>query len=244
MDLLNKLTIKNLKLNKKRTIVTIIGIILSIALISAVFSMFFSFQESMIVYEKELKGDFHAKFIDVPQEDLNVFENNQKINIFYSSYNVGFAKIESENEYKPYAYISAVKKEDYEKFGFNLISGRMPNNSREIVIPKHLAENGKLKLNIGDTITLNVGERLVHYEDEDIIENKYSKVHDGEVAEIINTKEMTYTIVGVIERPNTNFEPYTSSAYSFITCLDDNTIASSMDVYIKLNRKRNTPIAI
>ena len=152
MDLLNKLTIKNLKLNKKRTIVTIIGIILSIALISAVFSMFFSFQESMIVYEKELKGDFHAKFIDDPQEDLNVFKNNQKINIFYSSYNVGFAKIESENEYKPYAYISAVKKEDYEKFGFNLISGRMPNNSREIVIPKHLAENGKLKLNIGDTI--------------------------------------------------------------------------------------------
>ncbi len=237
MNLLNKLTIKNLLLNKKRTIVTIIGIILSIALISAVFSMFFSFQESMIVYEKELKGDFHARYTDVSKEDLNIFENNTKIKDFYYSYNVGFAKIESENAYKPYAYINAINKDDYNKFGFTLVSGRMPNNSREIVIPKHLDDNGKLKLNIGDTITLNVGERVVHYEDEDIIENKYSKVHDGEVAEITNTKEMTFTIVGVIERPNTNFEPYTSSAYSFITCLDDNIVASSMDVYVKLNRK-------
>ena len=42
MNLLNKLTIKNLKLNKKRTIVTIIGIMLSVALITAVSGMFFS----------------------------------------------------------------------------------------------------------------------------------------------------------------------------------------------------------
>ena len=46
MNLLNKLTIKNLKLNKKRTIVTIIGIMLSVALITAVSGMFFSVKES------------------------------------------------------------------------------------------------------------------------------------------------------------------------------------------------------
>ena len=48
MNLLNKLTIKNLKLNRKRTIVTIIGIMLSVALITAVSSMFFSVEESFI----------------------------------------------------------------------------------------------------------------------------------------------------------------------------------------------------
>ena len=56
MNLLNKLTIKNLKLNKKRTIVTIIGIMLSVALITAVSSMFFSVQESFINYEKKKGG--------------------------------------------------------------------------------------------------------------------------------------------------------------------------------------------
>ena len=58
MNLLNKLTIKNLKLNKKRTIVTIIGIMLSVALITAVSSMFFSVKTSFINYEKNKKTSF------------------------------------------------------------------------------------------------------------------------------------------------------------------------------------------
>ena len=52
MSLLNKLTIKNLLLNKKRTIVTIIGIILSVALITAVSSMYASGIQTLINYEK------------------------------------------------------------------------------------------------------------------------------------------------------------------------------------------------
>lgn len=52
MDLLNKLTIKNLKLNKKRTIVTIIGIMLSVALITAVATMYSSAVKSLVSYEK------------------------------------------------------------------------------------------------------------------------------------------------------------------------------------------------
>ena len=51
MNLLNKLTIKNLKLNKKRTIVTITGIVLSVALLTAVASMFFSSRSSLIKFE-------------------------------------------------------------------------------------------------------------------------------------------------------------------------------------------------
>ena len=59
MNILNKLTIKNLMLNKKRTIVTIIGIILSVALICALSSMVVSFKESIIIFEKQELGDFH-----------------------------------------------------------------------------------------------------------------------------------------------------------------------------------------
>lgn len=65
MNILNKLTIKNLKLNKKRTIVTIIGIILSVALICAVASMLVSFRKSMIKYTIEGKGNYHFVFYDV-----------------------------------------------------------------------------------------------------------------------------------------------------------------------------------
>ena len=65
MDLLNKLTIKNLKLNKKRTIVTIIGIMLSVALITAVATMYSSAIQSLINFETYHKGNFHIAFYDV-----------------------------------------------------------------------------------------------------------------------------------------------------------------------------------
>ena len=73
MDLLNKLTIKNLKLNKKRTVVTIIGIMLSVALITAVASMYSSGIKSLINFETREKGNFHVAYFDVPVSEINTF---------------------------------------------------------------------------------------------------------------------------------------------------------------------------
>ena len=68
MRLIKKLVCKNLKLNKKRTVVTIIGIILSVALLSALSTLVFSFQQSMIAYQKQKGGDFHAAFMGAERE--------------------------------------------------------------------------------------------------------------------------------------------------------------------------------
>lgn len=65
MYLLNKLTIKNLKLNEKRTIVTIIGIMLSVALITAVATMYSNAIKSLKNFETYHKGNFHIVFYDV-----------------------------------------------------------------------------------------------------------------------------------------------------------------------------------
>ena len=83
MNLLNKLTIKNLRLNKKRTIVTIIGIILSVALITAVASVYVSGISSLIDYETYEKGNFHYSFLNVPYNDIPNFTNNRKIEKIY-----------------------------------------------------------------------------------------------------------------------------------------------------------------
>ena len=94
MNLLNKLTIKNLKLNKKRTIVTIIGIMLSVALITAVSSMFFSVQTSFINYEKKHGGNYHYLFEDVDENEFNQFELNKKIDSVNYVYNLGYSKLD------------------------------------------------------------------------------------------------------------------------------------------------------
>ena len=70
MNILKKFTIKDLSLNKKRTIVTIIGIMLSSALICAVSGMVTSFQKTLVEYSKSEYGDFHTIIYDVEKEDV------------------------------------------------------------------------------------------------------------------------------------------------------------------------------
>ena len=61
MGLINKFVIKNMKLNKKRSIVTVIGIILSVALLVALFTLVSSFQKSLVEFEKAKNGDYHIR---------------------------------------------------------------------------------------------------------------------------------------------------------------------------------------
>ena len=161
MRLLNKLTIKNLKLNKKRSIVTIIGIMLSVALITALANMFFSARASIINYTIEQYGNYHYVFNDVPATDYKYFKENRALEDVYLTSYVGYAPLkESKNEYKPYILLRAFSKEAFTNLGIILTDGRLPENDSEIVIPKHLKSNGQVDYKIGDELTLDIGDRL------------------------------------------------------------------------------------
>ena len=102
MSILKSLTIKNLKLNKKRTIVTIIGIILATALIVALSSLVVSFRASMIEYEKSYSGNYHYKFSNVPRDEIKYIQNNRNVEKTCIVQGVGYAKLDdSKNEGKP-----------------------------------------------------------------------------------------------------------------------------------------------
>ena len=74
MNALTKITVRNIKLNRKRAWVTIIGIMLATALIVVVANMAESFRSSMVEYEKAHSGDYHYCFYDVDPENLKYFE--------------------------------------------------------------------------------------------------------------------------------------------------------------------------
>ena len=160
MMLLNRLTIKNLQLNKKRTIVTIFGILLSVALLTAVSSMFFSARESMIQFQQREQGNYHFGFENVSQEDLEQLALNRKIENIYVMEHLGYAKLsESKNEYKPYAYVKALSADSLKNMAINLVEGRLPENEQEILVPSHLKTNGGVKWKVGETISLAIGKR-------------------------------------------------------------------------------------
>ncbi len=227
MNLLKKLTIKNLKLNKKRTIVTIIGIILSVALITAVSSMYTSGIESLINFEKQEQGNYHAAYYDVPDTDLYIFKSNRQIKSLYITKNIGYAYINSKNEYKPYVYIKSFTKDALENLSVKLIKGSLPQNENEILIPSHLKTNGRVDLKIGDTLSLLVGERI-NYVDNTILDQSNPYL---ETENIINQEPKTYKIVGIIERPASNIENYSAPGYTLITYMKDEKITGTLDVY-------------
>ena len=133
MDVIKKLILKDLQLNKKRTIVTIIGIILSTALICAVAGMVTSVQKTLVEASKRDDGNYHVTLYNVPKDELKYIQNNRNIEKSYLSEELGYSYLkESKNEYKPYLNIVAM--EDFQNSGVNLVSGRLPETSNEIVI--------------------------------------------------------------------------------------------------------------
>ena len=75
MKILNKLTIKHLLENKKRTIVTIIGIILSTALMCGIGLLFSTVLDNSIKMIKDETGDYYAS-INIPSSKIDFISKN------------------------------------------------------------------------------------------------------------------------------------------------------------------------
>ena len=225
MSILNDLTIKNLKLNKKRTIVTIVGIILSTALMVGIGLLFSSFQDYMIRETISYNGKYEAEYGDVSLDKLNSIDKKD-FSYFYQKA-IGFSKFDSANEYKPYLYISSVNKEYFNEL--HLISGRFAENDKELVISNHINTNGGASYKIGDIVTLKYGERVVEGVNT-LVNNEY---YEEETLNIAGEK--TYTIVGIVER--SNFEDYSASGYSTFT-LDMNDKEGTANVFVMFNNKK------
>ena len=231
MKVLNELSVKDLKLNKKRSIVIIIGIILSTALICAVAGLITSFQQTFIETAKNSKGNYHAIFYNVPKEELKYIEENRNVKDYYLSEEMGYSYIPNAKatEEKPYVNIIAMNEKFLNNMAINIQSGRLPENDSEIAISTRINEKFKTNYKVGDTITLNVGElkgasdnqKSNYYDESQIKEPKQTdEIKQEEQTtenEIENTTPKTYKIVGIIERPSIAIEPYEVDWFTVIT---------------------------
>ena len=243
MKILNKLTIKSLKLNKKRTLVTIIGILLSTALITVVAGMVTSGKATLQDYFIKSNGDYQVEFKDVPTEDLSYIAENRNIDDYFLTSDIGYARFnESTNEDKPYFHIVAIDNGAQSKLPIKLTDGRFPTNSSEIVISQNIydymqTEGNQLDLSepenplkIGDILTLDISKRLLDGKEltqDDI----YTK---EEYLETIYKKE--YKIVGIMERLNYTLEPYSAPGFTALTYLDVNNLGDTANIFANFTK--------
>lgn len=234
MNILNKLTIKNLKLNKKRSLGTIIGIILSVALICAVSNMVSSFRETLIQNAINESGYWHIRLYNVSNDKLKRLKLNKDIDNIYTISEDGYAKLDTiKNEYKPYLKFYGMNKETFNNLEFKLIKGKFPKNDNEIIISEHLNKNGKANLKIDDEITVNVGDRVT-LEDDYALNDSNPFDKGNEIIKNPNTKK--YRVVGIIKRPDVSFEPTSAPAYTTITT---STNEDNFSVFISLKNPRD-----
>lgn len=232
MNLLNKLTIKNLKLNKRRTIVTIIGIMLAVALINAVATMYFSGMASIIRAQKATSGDYHTVFYNVPLNDIKTIQNNRNVENITKLKYLGMSKIKTNNTQSPYVSVVAAEKDNMNKLGMYLVKGRLPENENEMVITNHLNNIMSTNYSIGDKLTLEIGDR---YSKDNIKLKKSENLQDGE--KIINTEKRKFTIVGIVVDISESVNQPGEVADTVVTCLRKEDIKDNLDIFIRLNKE-------
>jgi putative ABC transport system permease protein len=134
MNVLTTYTLKYLRLNKKRTAVTIVGVVLSSALICGVFLLGVSFQQVMIDHEIFMSGNWHAQFHAVPYAKARYITENSAVQTAMLSASLGRATYGSNNTVRPYVYITAYDALSFQNHPIKLISGRFPQTTDELLI--------------------------------------------------------------------------------------------------------------
>jgi putative ABC transport system permease protein len=230
MNIVNKLTVRHLKQNKKRTLVTIIGVIISVAMVTAVATLGVSFMDLMQRQEIASDGEWHVLYKDVNKEQLEVIKRDEATKTLVISRDFGYALLEGgKNENKPYFFIKEYNPQGFKQFPIELSKGRLPKATNEVVLSEHIATNGKVEYKIGDTLTLNVGERTMTEGEGSghaFGQNDDLQMKNGKIIEVLKNKtKASYTVVGFIKRPT--WEPAWAPGYTVLTYLDENLIGAN-----------------
>ena len=217
MNIFNKVTLQSMKKSRTRTFVTIIGVILSAAMITAVATFAVSLQNFIVRGMVDKYGGWHVEFVDVNGSFVEECMRDKEVESTAAIENIGYAEFKGcENPNKPYLFIAGLNDEAFEKLPLRMIAGRMPENNEEVIVPAHTESNGGVKFSIGDTISLDVGNRM----NGDRILGQHNPYMSGDEEgsfkeAFVPKKKKTYKVVGICQRPT--FEEYTAPGYTLIT---------------------------
>ena len=224
MKIIHKVTLRHMRQNKKKTFVTLAGIILSVALMTAISSFAASFLDLMRQDAIQNEGNWHIRFRADKETAEKIAGDEQVETPMYALPLYNGILEDSQNDGKPYLMIEALDEEAMKNLlgEQNLLAGRYPQNDREIVIPQHLKENGGVTYQIGDEITLSFGRRVgvdaQGNEWEMEPDAAYFGLYEEENTEkLVDTIERTYQVVGIVKRPS--FEARSQAGYTAVTLM-------------------------
>ena len=225
MNLYTSLTLRYLKQNKRRTLVTIIGIILATALICGIGNICTSFMDYQMRDQIKTSGSFYATFTDIDKEKASVITKSSGVSEYGYKKNLGSVILDKKNSTS--LDINVFDKNTINSFQITLKKGSYPKNESELIVTQDLLNKWNKK--IGDKITLNLGELI--YDDM------------GMISKLKNSQKTTFKIVGTLDKA-----PYNSKLFA-ITGFDINTVNKNEKFDVSICTKNpkdiyNTAISI
>ncbi len=234
MFILNKFTWSSLVKNKKRSIVTLIGVILSCALICGTVILGESIQDMLVQTAVINSGNYHVLFDEVQYRNADAVLNSKHVQQPAITQQVGYSKLaDSVNTYKPFLYVNAYDSQAFETFNVKVVSGRLPKNSDEVIISQHIIDNAQVEMRVGDVLALNIGQRLL---DGEVLTQNHPFREEESFQQLTESRE--YKIVGIMARMNV--EPVWAAGYTVLTALDPAQLApdEQVRIFTRIDRPR------
>lgn len=243
MNVFYKVTLRSLLKNRTRTVVSVIGIILSAAMICAVTTFTSSIYNYSLDNAIYTSGDWHGCAENADGETLSLIKKSEDVSKYVFAEQLGYARAdESRNANKPYLFVLGASKHFEDTMPVHLTSGRYPASADEIIIPEHLLLNGGVSVSEGDVLELTLGKRTL--DGEVLWQNTPYYVTYDENGTAIPSDETfvpedvrIYTVVGVYERPS--FEYYTSPGYTLITLAQGDNAGQYYSVWFKMEKAKS-----
>lgn len=201
MKIVNKLTLRHLKENKKRTGITIIGIIVSVAMLTATCV---SVTSLAALYARDLLyngGEWHAQIPYATAQQIETLEKNTDLK-YVAAYKAMDGDIYSFNLHNDkraslgIGDMGAGNRDYFDAFLTGKYTGTIPKDNSEIMVYRSLLEKNGLHWNIGDKVAIDLGKRYISDENGSSSFTSINYVV-GETFESIGEK--TFTVVGILE---------------------------------------------
>ena len=227
MNIFHRVTTQSLRKNPTRTVVTIIGIILSAAMITAVTTFASSVQRFALEDAIYHQGSWQVMRQDIPYEVCQDISREDGVKSVGFVQHLGYSPLEGGgNPDKPYLYVLAPDETAREMMPIHLLAGRYPDSSAEILLPEHLSSNGGVHYEIDEKVTISLGNREIDGEilgqinpSFGVYDDDGNRVPSDEV--FVPRESRTYTVVGFYNRLSYDLEDYSAPGYTALTVPDE-----------------------
>lgn len=233
MNVFHKIALQGLKKNRTRTVVTVIGVVLSTVLITGVTTFGVSLLDYMARGAIQKYGDWSAAFLNVDDSFVQERSQDKEVTGTVTFENIGYAKLpEGTGSDSPYLFIAGFQDETFEALPVTLISGRLPENDGEVLVSGNAIKEGGISSKTGDILELSVGSRMKGEQ-----ELSQADPYVAGAESFLPRKEKTYTIVGTCRTPV--FETEDAPGCTLITKTDAAASPNPLSLFVTLEHTRD-----